>query len=500
MASASVSSAADRVAGRRPCPRSSKAACGGLHGARRRRLPSDDATSAIVVTGGGIDHRVGPAVHGLYPAPADEVRPVRRGHSSTTPREKGTHAASRRGERRWQGIPLASHSRNQRIPLPRVAGTPATLPRRYAPHASCSATARCSPQTWRVPSSRAVAVEGGRIVASTTSARRPGREAHRDRRPRRRLPRARLPRRPRTSALGRHRAQPVRTSSALSHHRRDRGERVPTYADGPSRARRGSRAAATTRPCVPKGDRRGRGARRRPARTGPVVLEASDHHIDLGEQRGAAAAGNRRRARPTRSADASSGTATAPGRHARRSGVPSTWSRRCSPSPDRASRAAATAWRWPCRRSRRGASPGPRKRRCPRRPRVYLAALARAGLLTMRVNVAFRAEPGRWPAQPTAVRRAPPHGASADPAVRRPRAAPAPSSSSPTECIEAGTGFLLEPYADTPHTLWAAELGSRRARRGRRGLRRGRVPDPHPRHRRRRCADGARRDRARGDA
>ena len=77
---------------------------------------------------------------------------------------------------------------------------------------------------------------------------------------------------------------------------------------------------------------------------------------------------------------------------------------------------------------------------------AYLTA-ARQGRLHVRVNVALRAEPGDWPAQRAefvaARRRA---------GSRRSRATCrcAPSSSSPTAIVEAGTAALLAPYDDLP--------------------------------------------------
>lgn len=91
---------------------------------------------------------------------------------------------------------------------------------------------------------------------------------------------------------------------------------------------------------------------------------------------------------------------------------------------------------------------------------TYLAA-ADGGLLTCRFNAAFRAEPGRWLRQRE-------HVVAGRDRVRSHHAARGWVSANTVKffadgVIEAGTGFLLEPYEDAPHSCglpnWApAEL------------------------------------------
>ena len=96
----------------------------------------------------------------------------------------------------------------------------------------------------------------------------------------------------------------------------------------------------------------------------------------------------------------------------------------------------------------------------PSEARVY-AALARRGELTTRTNVAFRAEPGRWSGDRSRFGECRAELA-ADEAVRDHLEARTVKFFA-DGVIEMGTGFLVEPYTDTPHTCglpnWsAAEL------------------------------------------
>jgi predicted amidohydrolase YtcJ len=96
----------------------------------------------------------------------------------------------------------------------------------------------------------------------------------------------------------------------------------------------------------------------------------------------------------------------------------------------------------------------------PSEVRVY-ASLARRGALTARTNVAFRAEPGRWSRDRSRFGECRAELA-ADEAVRDHVQARTVKFFA-DGVIEMGTGFLVEPYTDTPHTCglpnWsAAEL------------------------------------------
>ncbi|MGB8860672.1 MAG: amidohydrolase [Ilumatobacteraceae bacterium] len=80
---------------------------------------------------------------------------------------------------------------------------------------------------------------------------------------------------------------------------------------------------------------------------------------------------------------------------------------------------------------------------------VYLDAAARGGL-TCRFNAAFRAEPGRWLRQRD-------HFVAGRESVRHDEAARGWITANTVKffadgVLEAGTGFLLEPYEDAPHT------------------------------------------------
>ena len=96
----------------------------------------------------------------------------------------------------------------------------------------------------------------------------------------------------------------------------------------------------------------------------------------------------------------------------------------------------------------------------PAEARVY-AALARRGELTTRTNIAFRVEPGRWPRDRSRFgdSRAELDADDATRDVLRARTVKFFADG----VIEMGTGFLVEPYTDAPHTCglpnWsAAEL------------------------------------------
>ena len=79
----------------------------------------------------------------------------------------------------------------------------------------------------------------------------------------------------------------------------------------------------------------------------------------------------------------------------------------------------------------------------------YLAA-ARAGLLPVRVNLAFRADPARWPSQRAAFGEHR-HTVESDPAVVDHLSARTVKFFA-DGVLEAGTAHLLEPYVDQPHS------------------------------------------------
>ena len=173
------------------------------------------------------------SLRALLPITADEVLPCVARHR----RDLGFPT------RTAQGIPSASHSLNADSLAPmRDAcvgsthhGPSAAVSQRHGAHRGRGH-----------PVARAVAIEDGVIVALDDEALDYG-VARRIRvRPRRWLPRARLPRRPRTSAVGRHRARASPTRRR-AHDGRGRRARARLRAT-PIPSSSGSRAGATTRP------------------------------------------------------------------------------------------------------------------------------------------------------------------------------------------------------------------------------------------------------------
>ena len=180
--------------------------------------------------------------------------------------------------------------------------------------------------------------------------------------------------------------------------RRARAERTRT----PIPSSSGSRAAATTRPSCRRVSATRRCSTLR-SRTGPWCSRratitrcgSTPRRSDTREST---------RARPTRSSDGSSGTATARRSAPSSSGARSPWSRAAArPRAERARSGSRTAM---AALARSGITWVQEAASRPSEARVY-AALARRGELTTRTNVAFRAEPGRWSGDRVAVRRVP---------------------------------------------------------------------------------------------